>query len=278
MKMFSPARSLRLTVRVAATLALSALAATLSLVPAPAVAQGNPFAGFGKGARFDGHMAKLFGENKNFSCQIEVEATPTDRPETVSMTGRLTYSEGKSRLEMDLTKIKGSMMPPATVEQLKAFGMAEMILINRPDTGSSVLVYPGLQSFARMNETPAQTGADDYKVATKELGREKVGGQDCVKNQVTVTGPDGKAFESTVWNATALKGFPVRMQSTEGGTPFTLTFKEVKFDRPAATLFDAPAAYTKYDDIGTLMRGALMKKLGEANGAPPGATAPRGTK
>lgn len=249
---------------------LTLLALSLSLAAGigstQALAQGNPFAGFGKGARFDGHMAKIFGENKAFSSVVEVEATPTDRPETVAMTGRLAYSDGKSRLEMDLTKIKGSMMPPSTVEQLKAFGMAEMVLINRPDTGASVLVYPGLQSFARMNENPNQPGADQYTVTTKELGREKVNGHDCVKNQVTVTGPDGKKFESTVWNATALKKFPVRMQSNEGGTPFTLTFKDVKFDKPADSLFETPAAYTKYDDMGSLMRGALMKKLGEANG------------
>lgn len=233
-----------------------------------AAGQGGPFMGIGSGPRFDGHMAKLFGEHRQFSCGLEVEAKPADRPDGIAMPGRLSYADGKSRLEMDLTKLKGAMMPPAMLDQLKALGMAELAIITRPADGTSVLVYPGLKSYAPVGNGSKPAPPDKFTMATKELGRESVDGQDCAKNQVTVTGPDGKKFEATVWNASGLKGFPVRVRSEEGGVPFTIHFREIKFEAPAAALFTAPASFTKYDDAQSLMRGVLMKKLSEANGAP----------
>lgn len=233
-----------------------------------ASAQGSPLMGMGSGPRFDGHMAKLFGPHQFFSCALEVEAKPSDRPDGVALPGRLNYAEGKSRLEMDLTKIKGGMMPAGMIDQIKALGMAEMAIISRPADGTSVLVYPGLKSYAPIRDasTTKSAAADQYTMAAKELGKEPVDGQDCVKNQVTVTGPDGKKFEATVWNSTKLKSFPVRIRSEEGGVPFTLNFKEVKFEKPSSALFENPASYTKYDDAQALMRGVIMKKMSEATG------------
>jgi len=243
----------------------------VSLSGGSLLAQGNPLMGMGNGPRFDGHMAKLFGSQQNFSCALDVDATPSDRPDGISVPGRLAYSDGKSRLEMDLTKIKGGMMPAGMVDQIKAMGMAEMSIISRPDDGSSFIVYPGLKSFAPLPNNSGKSGGADkkYTMESSELGKENVAGQDCVKNKVTVTGPDGKKFEATVWNATALKNFPVRVRSSEGGVPFTLTFKEVKFEKPATALFETPASFTKYDDATALMRAAIMKKMNEGGGAAP---------
>ncbi len=246
-------------------ISLSFGAILFGVVDAPG--QGSPFMGMGSGPRFDGHMAKLFGPHQFFSCALEVEARPSDRPDGIALPGRLNYAEGKSRLEMDLTKIKGGMMPAGMIDQIKALGMAEMAIISRPADGTSVLVYPGLKSYAPIRDANAKSAApDQYTMASKELGKEPVDGQDCVKNQVTVTGPDGKKFEATVWNATKLKNFPVRIRSEEGGVPFTLNFKEVKFEKPGVALFENPASYTKYDDAQALMRGVIMKKMSEATG------------
>ena len=237
-----------------------------SLIRMDAIGQ-SPFGAMGRGPRFDGHMAKLFGEHKAFTCAVDIEATSPERPEPVGMTGQLAFSDGKSRFQMDLTKIRGGMTA-AMVDQVKAMGMSELIIINRPDTGSGLLVYPGLRSYAKLDDNVTRADPNKYTIEAKELGRETVNGQDCVKSQVVVTGPDGKKFQSIVWNATALKRFPVRVRSTEGGTPFTLTFKELKFEKPAASQFDPPASYTKYDDVQSLIRDAAMKKSGESNRAP----------
>jgi len=228
----------------------------------------SPFGTVGRGPRFDGHMAKLFGEHKAFTCLVDIDATAPDRPEPVGLTGRLDFSDGKSRFQMDLTKIRGGMTT-GMIEQVKAMGMSDLIIVNRPDTGSGLLIYPGLKSYAKLDESAPRTDPEQYKIEAKEVGREKINGQDTVKNQVVVTAPDGKKFQSMVWNAPALKKFPVRVQSTEGGTPFTLTFRDLKFEKPSASMFEPPNAFTKYDDVGALMRGAAMKKLGESKAPAP---------
>ncbi len=252
---------------------LPALAAALVLALAGgagterAAAQGGPFMGMGNGPRFDGHMAKLFGPHQNFTCALEVEAKPSERPDGVSIPGRLSYAEGKSRLEMDLTRMSGGMMPAAMLEQIKALGMAEMAIVSKPADGSTMLIYPGLKSYAPIRSGGAKAPApDEYKLASTELGKEAIDGNECVKNQVTVTAPDGKKFEATVWNAAGLKNFPVKIQSQEGGVPFTLSFKNVKFEKPAAALFENPASFSKYEDPSALMRDVIIKKMGAGAG------------
>ena len=58
----------------------------------------------------------------------------------------------------------------------------------------------------------------DYKVETTEIGKETLDGHPCVKNKYVVTDNEGVKHESTVWNATDLKNFPVKIQTTEAAT------------------------------------------------------------
>jgi hypothetical protein len=245
---------------------IAMLASVFCLTASPLLGQGNPLGGMGGGLRFDGAIAKLFGDHQAFSCNLEVEATPNDRPETMSLPTRLHFANGQARCEVDLSKIKGGLMPPGMGEQLKSFGLADLILLSQPNK-PTVLIYPGVQSYAPVDANKQSPGPDRFTMAAKEIGRETIEGDECVQNQVTITGPDGKKFEAKVWNSARLKKFPVRVQSSDGGTPFTLSFRQIKFEKPAANLFVTPASYTKYEDAGALMRTALMKKLGESNGA-----------
>jgi len=121
---------------------------------------------------------------------------------------------------------------------------------------------------------PAQTTAgedvkpEDLQVETTELGKETIDGHDCIKNKVVVTGKDGTQHESTVWNATDLKSFPVKIVTQEKDNTVTMQFKDISFDKPAASQFDPPADYTKYDDMQTMMQTEMMKRMG-GMGMPP---------
>jgi hypothetical protein len=78
----------------------------------------------------------------------------------------------------------------------------------------------------------------------------------CVKNKIVVTDDKGKKNESIVWNATDLKSFPVKIETTDDGTKLTMIFKDVKLTKPDATLFEVPKD---------------MQRMGGAGGfAPPG--------
>jgi hypothetical protein len=242
---------------------------TLTLVTfglAPAFAQFGPRGG-AQGPHFGGALDQLFGEHKTFSAVMEFQ-TSGQSGENVILPGKLSFDGGKSRFEMNLSEAQGTKMPASALAQMKAMGMDSIITITRPDLKLTYLVYPGLNSYAAMPQSDSSAGADaaDFKVETAELGKETVAGHDCVKNKVTVTDKDGAKHESTVWNATDLKNFPVKIVTGEQGQNATMRFKNISFDQPAASLFETPAGFTKYDNVQTMMQTEMMKHLGGAMG------------
>ena len=96
------------------------------------------------------------------------------------------------------------------------------------------------------------------------------------QKQDVVTDKDGNKHESTVWNETDLKNFPVKIQTVENGDEVTMLFKNVSLAKPAASVFEAPSGYTKYDNMQLLMQQQMMKAMGGAGGLPGGAGRPPG--
>ena len=215
---------------------------------------------------FSGGLKKVLGDNKAFSAKMEIEsAGPGGAP--MKLPGKIAYNDGKSRMEMDMTK---GGMPEEMLAQVKAMGMAEMVIISRPDKKVAYMIYPGLKAYAEMPipETETAEDASKYKVETKELGKESIEGQACVKNKITVSDDKDKKTEFTIWQANDLKKFPVKIISKESGELSTMTFKEVKLTKPDDSQFDAPKDYKKYDSFMALMM-EQMKGMG-GPGGPPG--------
>ena len=233
--------------------------------------------GFGGQPRFDSAMAKLFGKNTAFSSQMVMEM----KSESAGMTmpGKLAFLDGKSRFEMDMANAKGAALPPQAAEQLKAMGMAEIISITRPDKKEQYLVYPGLKSYAAVPSTDtAVDGAQKPDDLTKtELGKETINGHPCTKYKVLIKDDTGKEHESTIWSASDLKDFPIKIEMTNEGVPSTITFNDVKFEKPDESLFNPPADFQRYNDPNTMMREAMMKRFAPP-GANPGQTPPGGTQ
>ena len=115
----------------------------------------------------------------------------------------------------------------------------------------------------------AAAAANDYTVETTDLGKETVAGHDCTKRKVTLTGKDSVKHEYTVWSASDLKEFPVKLVTTESGATVTMQFKDISLAKPATGIFDPPAGYAKYADATTMMRTEMMKRMGGGMGVPP---------
>ena len=88
------------------------------------------------------------------------------------------------------------------------------------------------------------------------------------KKNVILTDSKGVKHESTLWNATDLKKFPVKMETTEKGTLVTMHFKDVTFTKPETKLFELPAEYAKYDSMQTMMQQVMMKRMQSGQGPP----------
>jgi hypothetical protein len=224
----------------------------------PARAQPGGGGGGQGGPHFSGALVKLFGDNAAFTASVRVEADGASIGQAMTMDSTMSLLDGMTRFDMDMSKMHGPNIPPQAVEQMKQLGLDKVVTVSVPDKKVARLIYPTIKAYAEtpISESDAAKAAD-FKMEVKESGSETVEGHDCVKNKVVVTGTDGVAHESTVWNAKDLNNFPVKIQMTEHGTQMTMTFKDVKLQKPDASLFNPPSDFKKYDSMMSLMMSRM---------------------
>ena len=237
----------------------------LGLDPALAQMDGPPGA-----PQFDGALRKVFGDNTAFTATLESRITPKSG-DMITLPGKIAFDAGKARFEMNLSEAKGLPIPADAAAHMKAMGLDQITTISLPENKFLYLIYPGLQSYMEHPLPDALTGTNqNFKVATTELGKETVDGHPCVENKVLVSDGNGATNEFTVWNATDLKNFPVKIITTKQETDITMSFKDVSLGKPAASSFVPPAGYTRYDDMQTMMQTEMIKKMGGGLGLPAG--------
>ena len=239
--------------------------AALALGASPADAQFAP-----RGPRFDGSLARLFGDNAAFSAALEFQTKDGGSGESMSMPGKLAFHEGKARFEMDMTQLRGGRIPPEAAEQMKAMGMGNMIIISRPDKKSAYMVYPGMKAYTENETKDAESAktADKWKLEETELGKEAIASHPCVKYKVILTDDKGGKHESTVWKATDLKDFPVKIATAERDAEMVFLFKDVKLAKPDGAQFEPPKDFKRYDSMQALFQEEMLKRLGDPGALP----------
>lgn len=221
------------------------------------------------GPKFDETMIKLFGDNHEFSADIEGSSND---PSTAGMmlTGRLCVSGGMARADFSFSLAQGA--DQSILTQMKAMGMASFVSITRPDRKMTYLIYPGMKSYVETGDDADEDTADPKTEANPgslqvtEMGKESLDGHACVKNKVVMTDADGSKEESLVWNARDLHNFPIRIQTLDEGRTMTLNFRNVSLSKPASSLFEVPSGYTRYTSMQAMMQGEMMKRMGSMSG------------
>jgi len=233
---------------------------------------GGGASGSPSGPSISGEMLKLFGNHKAFLADLEFQVRQEDQGNSMTLPGRIAFSDGKTRFEIDLTRAKGDQIRPEAVGQLKQMGMDKVITISLPKKDQSFLIYPGLESYIQLpiNDPDAKKTAEDFEMTVTEIGTEEVAGHECTKNKVVVTDKEGNTQESTVWNATDHKDFPVKIETTKDGHNIVLLFKDVQLSKPASDQFAPPPSYAKYDNVMGMMQEIMVKRMGGGAGMPPG--------
>lgn len=226
----------------------------------------------GGGTPITGPIAKLFGIHQGFSCDLQVTGKDPSSKKSFTMFGKLAFLDSKSRFELDLAKVKGGGLDDSMKTQVAAMGLGEMVMIARPDKSATYIVYPGLESYVSLSQpkpapsaTPEPTPEQPVVTA---VGKETIDGHPCVKNKYTFKDEAGKTQDAMVWNATDLKGFPIRIEHKEADQPIRLDFKNVDLSKPREASFEPVGTYSKYGSMATLMQNAIMKKLGGELPAP----------
>ena len=228
-------------------------------------AQFAPGSGFNFGGpRFEAALTQLFGSNSAFNATLEIETKEPKTAEAILVPAKVSFLEGKSRLTIDMSQTKGTRLPQGAAAQLKTMGMADLVVISRPDKNSTVLIYPGLQGYVEQPrpEKEAAPAPSQIKVSLTDLGKEIVEGHACVKQKAMVIFGEGTPYEATVWRASDLKSFPVKVEMAGTKSPTTLTFKSVDFTKPSPDSFEAPKDFTRYDNPQSMLQQGMMRMLG----------------
>jgi hypothetical protein len=237
---------------------------TLAILSFSLVLVGSVQAQLGRmpGPGYNRAMAKLFGDNTAFSADIEIQSDSPDHKQ-LSIPGKMIVDGTKARLEMNLSDAKGDQLSPAAVGQMKTMGMDKTITISRPDTKLVYLVFPSLTSYVTnpLRDPDAAKPDSAFKIDTTELGKETIDGHPCVKNKVVVTDDQGKTHESTVWNATDMKKFPIKIVTADNNNTATMLFKNVNTSKPDASLFNPPGDYKSYESTQALMMEQMQKRM-----------------
>ena len=241
----------RISLALAVVLALSSQA-SMAQMPQP------------KASHLNAAMTKLFGDVKAFSSKAELHMKNKAGEETATMNMEFAFLDGKVRSELDLSQMKSKDVPANAGAMMKQMGMDKMVNIVMPEKKVMLLIYPGLKAYTEMPmpKEEAETADSKFKIDKEKLGKETIEGHPCEKCKVTMTNDKGEKHEALVWQATDLKDFPVQMQMTERDNTIVMIYRDIKFAKPEAALFDPPTGFTKHDNMQAMMQGAMMRMMG----------------
>jgi len=230
-------------------LGLTAPPALLAQAPAPEQAGVN------------GALLKLFAPTTAFSAQAEVRMLDGTGKESLSLTMGFAVIEGRVRVELDMSQVRSTEIRPAHLAEFKQMGLDRVITVVRPDKRSALIIYPALKAYAEVPMAPETVTewTTDYQVQKIRLGREKVDGHPCERNRVTVTGKGSAPQTATVWNATDLAQFPVRIEIHQPEATIMLHYTAISRARPAAKDFEPPPGMVRHESVERLLGSKFGK-------------------
>jgi hypothetical protein len=205
-------------------------------------------------------VAKVFGDHKAFTTKMN---TTVQTAELGELTTEVSYAmlDGNVRVEVNLGALQGAVINEPVLAQLKMVGMDKSYAILRNDKRKVYWVFPNIEASLVVGmPEPKDAAAAIPKVEVTRLGEEKIGDHDCIKNLMTFLYPDGSKQIFTVWNATALKGFPVKIEGEQHGRKFSTVCFAVTLETPDGKLFELPDGYKEFGNLMDLM-GAAMQKM-----------------
>jgi hypothetical protein len=222
----------------------------------------------GSEGSFNPALLQLFGQNRTFTGRTELRVTDTGNKEVMRMPMTMACLDTKVRVEVNLAELNSSKMPAQAAAMFKQAGMEQVASILRPDRKQAIISFPTAKIYTQeaMSASDLDGFTARYDIRSEDIGRETLEGHPCMKSKVTVQSSSGGTMQGTVWRATDLKNFPIRIILPSGDSTVEMTFKDLKLAKPDPTLFEAPVGHRRYDNMEKLMTERMASLIG---GAPP---------
>lgn len=209
-------------------------------------------------------LIRLFGTNNAFIAQVEVQFLGKDNKELINTPMTFMLLENRIRVEVNMARMRNKVQPDA-LARVKPLGLDNVVSIIRPEKRTTLIAFPKLRAFVKleMPASEAEAFLTRAKIERKSVGKEKVEGHPCVKQQVIITDDAGHKSEATVWAATDLRDFPVCVATKEMEGTVVMRFRQIQFTRAETNKFEPPAGYIECADMQVLMGGPVTKFMKE---------------
>lgn len=230
----------------------------VGLAPVGVWAQAPGLPGGGMGG-YNAVVGKLFHDIPAFTALVDTALTNSEDKSRISVPMRMMKREERIRIEVDFVKLRGSGVDLQGLSALQNIGMARMNSLIVPSEKAMHVLFPEVKFAAKVPMAESELPTANYKVSKKALGKDTVNGQACVRQQVTLTDAAGKRTEATVWEATALNQFPLRIAFKTEDSSVMMTFSQVNLTAPGEDQFSIPAGYRSFESITGLMQEAVTR-------------------
>jgi len=120
----------------------------------------------------------------------------------------------------------------------------------------------GMKFSTAVQQRPGGAGAgdyanriDEYRTKGKKTGSEKIDGHPCDIYELTTAGRQGRERKETVWLATDLHNFPLKVIAESNGTKVTSRNSDVEFKAAIPESMLKPPADVTFQDMSEMMKG-----------------------
>lgn len=196
---------------------------------------------------FTGPLMQLFGTNTGFGAKVIIASA--EAPRSVKpAAGVLLFREGSTIFEPDSAPVRG----PKTRSKKERDGDFGLLVLSLTSNRTVYVVSEGVSGFTEIPFSKSEVGK--YAVAATDLGTERSQGVECLKRMVVVQPEAGEPQTFLLWNPTAARwrGFPMRIERTQGGPTSSFSFSDVRFEKPDPQLFTPPQGYQRYDSLNAM--------------------------
>ncbi len=206
-------------------------------------------------------VAKLFSDIPAFTATVETALTNATDKSRLTLPMKMMKLKDQMRIEVDLVKMKGAGVALQGLASMQNIGMARMTSIVSPGDRSMVVLFPDVKFHTRVGLSGADLPDTGFKVTKRQVGKDTIQGQPCLRMLVTLTSTDGVKQEATTWEAPALNRFPVRIFFKPEGSSMTMTFSDVRLTAPPEESFKVPSDSREFEGMSGLMQEAMTRAL-----------------
>jgi hypothetical protein len=214
-------------------------------------------------------LTNVFGAHHSFTGVADIQVNEPGMPSTLQI--GLCRQGDKYRVFLDFANFQGGAATAPLMRLMRQMGTDKIINIMRLDKGVTWRVYPGVQAYHESTIALQTEGATEEtktslaailksKMDRADAGEETVNGHPCAKKQIRLVNGREQLDIGFLWLARDMKDFPVRIELRNDGTPFVITFKEVRTTNVDARLFEVPAGYQKYKGIAEITAAARARR------------------